>query len=149
MSAMRLLGVVGVAVLLPALAAAQQTTYNYDKAAPFATYRTYALEEGTSSGDTLVDARIVAALEDQLTLRGLSKLSALPDIKVMFHVTFDKGEEVSLAIDVVDVKRQQIVWRGFRRQDFDPDTHPYTRGASVAKAVARIMRNYPPESDHD
>ena len=63
MKAKCLLGLAGLAVMLPALAAAQHTTYDYDKRAVFNEYQTYAFKDGTSTGDPLMDARIVAALE--------------------------------------------------------------------------------------
>ena len=140
--------IAGVAVLLPALAAAQRTTCDYDRTAPFADYRTYALTRGTSSGEPIVDARLEAALEDQLTLKGLSKLTALPDVKVRFHAVFD-NEHLSLVIDLVDVNRQQVVWRCARSKDVGGDPDPGARDAHLARAVARIMRNYPPVSDDD
>jgi len=179
-----LLGAAGLAVLLPALAAAQKTTYDYDKTAPFTAYRTYALMQGTSSGDPLVDARIIAALEDQLTLKGLSKTSTSPDVNVLFHVAFDKEKDIStystgpmyggygwgwgggwgstttnvrvreivvgtLAIDVVDASRKQVVWRGLGTKQVDSDADAADRDKSIAKAVAKIMRNYPPVADGD
>jgi hypothetical protein len=184
MNAKRLLGAAGLAVLLPALAAAQKTTYDYDKTAPFTAYRTYALVQGTSSGDPLVDARIVAVLEDQLTLKGLSKTSVSPDVNVLFHVAFDKEKDISsystgplyggfgwgwgggwgstttnvrvreivvgtLAIDIVDAKRKQVVWRGLGTREVDTDADSADRDKSVAKAVAKIMRHYPPVSGDD
>ena len=184
MNAKRLLGAAGLAVLLPALAVAQKTTYDYDKTAPFTAYRTYALTQGTSSGDPLVDARIVAALEDQLTLKGLSKTNVSPDVNVLFHVAFDKEQDISsystgpiyggfgwgwgggwgstttnvrvreivvgtLAIDIVDAKRKQVVWRGLGTREVDTDADSADRDKSIAKAVAKIMRHYPPVSDDD
>jgi hypothetical protein len=95
MTRTRMLGLAGLAVLLPALAAAQKTTYDFDRTATFAEYRTYAFKEGTSTGDPLVDARIVAALEDQLTLKGLSKTSTMPDVYVVFHMAYDKEKDIS------------------------------------------------------
>src|SRR5688500_16224756 len=90
-----MLGFVGLAVALPALAAAQKTTYDYDKTVPFEHYRTYAFKAGTSTGDTLTDARIVAALEGQLALKGLTKVTAKPDVYVVFHMTFEKEKDIS------------------------------------------------------
>ena len=184
MNAKRILGAAGLAVLLPALAVAQKTTYDYDKTAPFTAYRTYALVPGSSSGDSLVDARIVAALEDQLTLKGLSKTNVAPDVNVLFHIALDKQKDIStfstgplyggygwgwgggwgststnvrvrdivvgtLAIDVVDARRQQVVWRGLGTREVDTDAKPDDRDKSIAKAVAKIMRNYPPVADDD
>ena len=82
MKANRMLGVASLAVVLPALAAAQSTTFDYDRSAPFAQYHTYALKEGTTTGDSLIDARIVAALDRELAFRGLRKSAQSPDVYV-------------------------------------------------------------------
>ena len=91
----RMLGLAGLAVLLPALAAAQKTTYDFDRTAAFTEYRTYAFKDGTSTGDPLVDERVLKALEDQLTLKGLSKTTTMPDVYVVFHMAYDKQKDIS------------------------------------------------------
>jgi hypothetical protein len=179
-----MLRLAGLAVMLPSLAAAQNTTYDYDKTAPFAQYRTYALKTGASAGDPLVDARIIAALEDQLTLKGLSKVSASPDVYVLFHLALDKEKDIStysvgplyggygwgwgrgwgstatdvrvreilvgtLAIDIVDAQRQQVVWRGLGTKEVDTDAKPGERDKLITKAVTKILRHYPPKLDDD
>ena len=73
MKANRMLGVASLAVVHPALAAAQGTTVDYDRSAPFTQDHTNALKEGTSTGDSLIDARIGAALDRELAFRGLRK----------------------------------------------------------------------------
>ena len=181
MTRTRMLGLAGLAVLLPALAAAQKTTYDFDKTATFAEYRTYAFKDGTSTGDPLVDARIVSALEDQLTLKGLSKTTTSPDVYVVFHMAFDKEKDIStfssgplyggygwgwgggwgsthtdvrvreilvgtLAVDIVDAKQRKVAWRGLGTKEVDTDASPEERDKSIAKAVAKIMRHFPPSA---
>jgi hypothetical protein len=60
-------------VLLPALAQAQKTSFDYDKMADFAKFKTYAFKDGTKVGDPLIDKRIVTALETELAAKGLTK----------------------------------------------------------------------------
>jgi hypothetical protein len=81
-------------LLVPALAAAQKTTYDFDKNAPFTTYKTYALKDGTKVGQQLIDDRIVAAIEAELAAKGLTK-SENPDVFVVYHVAFDKQKDIS------------------------------------------------------
>jgi hypothetical protein len=88
-----LAGLVGL-VLVPALAMAQKTSYDFDKSANFSAYKTYALKEGTPVGQQLIDDRIVAAIESQLAAKGLTK-SANPDVAVVYHVAFDKQKDIS------------------------------------------------------
>ena len=53
--------------LTPVAAYAQKTTYDYDKTATFAEYKTYALKEGTPVGNELIDQRIITAIETTTT----------------------------------------------------------------------------------
>lgn len=188
MSVDGVLGVAGLAVMLPAFAAAQKTTYDYDKTARFTEYRTYAFKAGTSTGDRLVDGRIVAALEGQLALKGLSKTSVSPDVYVLFGMAYEKETDIStyslapfyggygwgwgvgwgwgwgptttevrvreilvgtLTIDVVDARRQQVVWHGLGIEEVDTDDDPEERDEDIAEAVAKIMRRYPPTAGDD
>jgi Domain of unknown function (DUF4136) len=82
-------------LLAPAVVLAQKTSYDYDKSANFATYKTYALKDGTKVGQPLIDDRIVAAIEAQLAAKGLKKVDANPDVFVVYHTAFDKQKDIS------------------------------------------------------
>jgi Domain of unknown function (DUF4136) len=81
--------------LLPAYAAAQKTTYDFDKTAPFASFRTYSMKPGTPTGQELIDKRLVAAIETQLAAKGLVKNDEAPDVFVIYHMAFDKQQDIS------------------------------------------------------
>lgn len=81
--------------LTPALAMAQKTSYDYDKTMDFATFKTYALKDGTKVGQPLIDDRIVAAIEAELAAKGLTKSDSNPDVFVVYHVAFDKQKDIS------------------------------------------------------
>jgi hypothetical protein len=179
----RVLALTCLAATLPAIAAAQRTTYDYDKTAPFQQYRTYAIKTGTPTGEPLVDARILAALEDQLTLKGFSKTDVAPDVYVVTHMAYDKEQDIStyssapmyggfgwgwgggwgstttdvrvreilvgtLAVDMIDASRKQVVWRGLGTKEVDTKAKPAERDEKISKAVAKIMRHYPPKAGH-
>jgi hypothetical protein len=81
--------------LLPAMAAAQKTTYDYDKSAPFATFKTYAWKDGTKAGNELIDKRLIEGIEAQLAAKGLTKNDAAPDVFVVYHMAFDQQKDIS------------------------------------------------------
>jgi hypothetical protein len=83
------------ALLVPALALAQKVSYDYDKTASFATFKTYALKDGTKVGQELIDNRIVAAIEAELGAKGMTKVESNPDVFVVYHTTFDKQQDIS------------------------------------------------------
>jgi hypothetical protein len=82
-------------VMVPAVAAAQKVSYDYEKSANFAGYKTYAFKEGTPVGQPLIDQRIVAAIESELAAKGLTKSEADPDLVVVYHIAFDKQKDIS------------------------------------------------------
>ena len=81
-------------LLLPAVAAAQKTSYDFDKTAAFSTFKTYALKDGTNVGQKLIDDRIVAAIDKELAAKGMTR-SDNPDVFVVYHVAFDKEKDIS------------------------------------------------------
>ena len=83
------------AVLVPALAMAQKTSYDYEKSADFTTYKTYAFKPGTPVGQELIDSRIVGAIETQMAAKGFTKADANPDVFVVYHMAFDKEKDIS------------------------------------------------------
>src|SRR5512145_3108200 len=82
-------------LLAPSLALAQKVSYDYNKAATFTAYKTYAHKDGTKVGQPLIDDRIVAAIDAELAAKGLTKAEANPDVFVVYHVAFDKQKDIS------------------------------------------------------
>ena len=82
-------------VLAPVLVLAQKTTYDFDKTANFAGFKTYAHKEGTRVGQELIDARIVAAIDVQMAAKGFTMSESAPDVVVVYHVAFDKEKDIS------------------------------------------------------
>jgi len=171
-----------VAVLLaPALLLAQKVSYDYNKTANFAAFKTYAHKEGTPVGQPLIDQRIVAAIETELAAKGMTKADSNPDVFVVYHIAFDKEKDIStyssgygggygaygwgwgggmggmtttqvrdilmgtLVIDMADAKAGQLAWRGMGVKEVDTQAKPEKRDKSIAKAVNKIFKNYPPK----
>ena len=82
-------------VVAPALLLAQKVSYDYNKGANFASYKTYQQKDGTKVGQQLIDDRIVAAIDTELAAKGLTKATADPDVVVVYHVAFDKQKDIS------------------------------------------------------
>ena len=82
-------------LLVPAVAMAQKVTYDFNKSANFAAYKTYTQKEGTKVGQPLIDDRIVAAIDTELAAKGFTKTESNPDVFVVYHVAFDKQKDIS------------------------------------------------------
>jgi hypothetical protein len=91
----RLLAATMAIAALPAIVAAQKTTYDFDKTATFNSFHTYAWQEGTPTKNELIDKRIIAAIEAQLAAKGFTKSETAPDVFVVFHVAFDEQKDIS------------------------------------------------------
>jgi hypothetical protein len=83
------------ALLAPALLLAQKVSYDYEKSANFAAFKTYAFKDGTKVGQPLIDDRIVAAIDTELAAKGFTKSESNPDVFVVYHVAFDKQKDIS------------------------------------------------------
>jgi hypothetical protein len=82
-------------LLVPAAAMAQKVSYDFDKTANFASFKTYSTKEGTPVGQKLIDDRIVAAIDAAMASKGLTRSDANPDVVVVYHVAFDKQKDIS------------------------------------------------------
>jgi hypothetical protein len=78
--------VIAIAIaLLPALAAAQDVKIDFDKAYNFAPVKTYSITLGTKWGNDLNERRVLAEVEEAITAKGWTKVTANPDVQVVLH----------------------------------------------------------------
>jgi hypothetical protein len=82
-------------VLASALLVAQKVSYDFEKTANFAAFKTYAHKDGTKVGQSLIDDRILAAIDAELGAKGFMKSESNPDVFVVYHVAFDKEKDIS------------------------------------------------------
>jgi len=82
-------------LIAQAVIVAQKTSYDFEKTANFAAFKTYATKPGTPVGQQLIDDRIASAIDTQLTAKGLTKAAANPDVFVVYHMAFDKQQDIS------------------------------------------------------
>lgn len=165
-------------LLLPAIAFAQKTSFDFDKTADFTTFRTYTLRDGTPAGDPLIDKRIVDAIGAELARKGLTRHDDSPDLVVVYHAALERKQDIqafstgvgygtygygwsvgwgttdvrvieilvgTLVIDVADAAKKEIVFRGIGAKEVDVLAKPEKRDKSIAEAVKKILKNYPPK----
>jgi hypothetical protein len=160
--------------LLSAIGLAQSVSYDYDRAAKFSTYKTYAWTHGTELTDELNHARIVRAIDAALVPKGLVQVerTANPDVLVAYHASFEKNLEITgsaqglgpfglgdrfgsarvqpvligtLVVDISDARTSAIVWRSLASSDIRPTDKPESRDKKIAKATEKMFKNYPPK----
>ena len=50
-----------------------------------------------------------------------------------------------LVMDMYDAGKHDLVWRGVATKTLDPKAKPEKRQKNIEKAVAKLLKNYPPE----
>jgi hypothetical protein len=133
---------------------------------------------GTNVPDQLVHRRVIDAVDVQLALKGLKKVSReqQPDVLIAYHASFDKdlqingfgsgwggyrfggtrsgsfrAEEIlvgTMVIDIVDADTNNIVWRGTATKDIDVNAKPEKRDENITKTAEKLFKHYPPRSQH-
>ena len=161
-----------------AYAYGQDVHYNYDRSANFAAYKTYQWVDipGGAVPDQLIDQAIKRAAEEQLALRGLTKVENNADLYIGYQVVINLEKSVSLwgtgdgpglidggwgtrsvqgqtstipvgilLMDLYDVGRKQLVWRGDAVKTIDLKKDPDKNYKNLQKVMAKLFKNYPPK----
>ena len=141
-SVLRIAGMLVLAsALLGTVAQAQNTSAGYDKDVDFTKYKTFTFDE-SGARNPFVNNQIVAAVERELTSRGLTKVDTDPDLRVVYLAASGPNLQVAslpfyqvvnpaysglvggasmamwdvttgtLVIDLFDVKTDRVVFRG-------------------------------------
>jgi len=161
-------------VLMGTIALAQNVTYDFDRGTKFIAFKTYAWVQGPIQIDRFDHARVVNAVNTQLTSKGLVHVEAgaKPDLLVAYHATFDRDAQLTgfssgwgpyrfpasgsgvvraekiltgtLIVDLVDSRTQNIVWRGTASKEIDTNADPGKRDRNINRAAERLFKNYPP-----
>jgi Domain of unknown function (DUF4136) len=173
---MRIVTVMAAAALMMAAgsARAQNVSYDYDMDANFQGYRTYAWVPGHNLEDAFNHKRIVAAVDSQLSLKGLRRVetSDKPDVLVAYHASFTRNlrvtgfssgwggyrfanrtataraEEIligTLVVDLMQASEKTIIWRGTIIKEVTPQAGPEKREKNINKAVEKLFKAYPPK----
>lgn len=144
---------------------AQQVTADWDKAANFAAFKTYAWTEGTvpQGANPLMVQRIQSAIEAELSAIGIQKVERDPDLLVAFHgatkenvslqqwgyaprfgggqIDVQKVLVGTLIVDIVDARAKQLVFRGTASDTISDN--PQKNEKKIHKAVEKVFQKYP------
>ena len=135
MKAIRVIGVLGILLgLLVVSAAAQTVQSDFDRTFRFSNLKTFSFAV-QKRADTLNDGRIRTGLETQLRANGFRSEVETPDFVIAYYVTsknrlnvqdyslgprlwgnrdirVNQYAEGTLMVDFIDVKTNQVIWRG-------------------------------------
>jgi hypothetical protein len=171
--------------LVAGVAFGQDVSYNFDKQADFAKYKTYKWVQikGGDEVDQITAQQITAALDKQLATKGLTKTTAdTADLYIGYQVALSTEKEMttwdtgygmgpgwggrwyggyygggmttsttstihvgSIALDMYESARKQLVWRGIASKQIDTKASPEKRAKNLDKGAAKLLKNYPPK----
>jgi hypothetical protein len=137
--------------------------YQVDRHIDFSKYRTYKWTETLLAGhaNQIVEEQITNAIEAELAQKGLRKTdSSTADLSIKYQAAIavptesaspDSASEASgssnyggrLALEMYDSTTKKQVWRGIVAKMIDPKAKLDTQQASVTRAVAKLLNNYP------
>jgi hypothetical protein len=165
----------GIAVLLLTLLAAhgvfaQKVTVEFDQAADFSKYKTFAIRDGQLNSrnpalnSDLVKKRIDADIEKYLTAKGLMQVSGKSDLNVRYTFGTARKTEVetypagwygwgtrvvrvpyaegTLVIDLRDPTTRSLVWRAIASEEKSDSTKIQGK---LDDMVKKSMEKYPPK----
>jgi hypothetical protein len=158
------------AVLSAALAWAQKITVEFDQAADFSRYKTFAIRDGQLNSrnpalnSELVKKRIEADIIRDLTARGLEVTTGKSDLNVRYHFGSVRKAEIerypagwygmgtrivrvpytegTLVIDLRDPSTRSLVWRGIASEEKSDGTKIEGK---LDDMVRKAIEKYPPK----
>ena len=158
------------AVLSAALAWAQKITVEFDQAADFSRYKTFAIRDGQLNSrnpalnSELVKKKIEADIVRDLTARGLEVTTGRSDLNVRYHFGSVRKAEVerypagwygmgtrvvrvpytegTLVIDLRDPSTRSLVWRGIASEEKSDGTKIEGK---LDDMVRKSIEKYPPK----
>jgi Domain of unknown function (DUF4136) len=159
------------ALLSCALGLAQDVRYNFVPGTDFSKYKTYkwAPVEGGVHPDQMVEDQIKQAVDSQLALKGLTKTADdKADLYVGYQVAVNQEKQWNamggpgiryggmgtatsstinigtLVVDIYDAPLKKQIWHGTATKTMNPSKDPQKNQERLQKAVAKLMKNYPP-----
>jgi len=158
------------AVLSAALAWAQKITVEFDQAADFSKYKTFAIRDGQLNSrnpalnSELVKKKIEADIARDLTARGLEMTTGWSDLNVRYHFGSVRKAEIerypagwrgfgtrvvrvpytegTLVIDLRDPGTRSLVWRGIASEEKSDGTKIEGK---LDDMVRKAIDKYPPK----
>jgi len=151
---------------------AQDVRYNFMPGTDFSKYHTYkwVTIEGGAHPNQIMDQEIKQAVDSQLASKGLTKTdSDKADLFVGYQVAVDQEKQWNawgtgrgfgggmgsatsstinvgtFVLDMYDPGTKQLVWTGNATKTIDPSSNQEKNMETLNKAMAKLLKNYPPK----
>lgn len=171
--ALQLAALVGVILFACGSVLAQTVAYNYVHGTDFSKYKTYkwVTIKGAQYPDQIVDQQIKQSIDAQMAAKGYTVTdSDDANLDVGYQVSITQQQQWNaygtgggwrmgggmatmtsttlqigtLGLDIYDPATKQLIWRGSATKTLNPPKDPEKRQRNLDKAVAKLMKNFPP-----
>jgi len=167
------LALVVMAVSITGTMAAQDVKYNFMPGTDFSKFHTYkwVAIEGGAHPNQIVDQEIKQAADQQFSSKGLTKVDGdKADLFVGYQIAVDQEKQWnaygmggrwggggmgtatqstinigSFVLDMYDPTSKQLVWTGTATKAIDPSSNQEKNMKNLDKAMAKLMKNFPPK----
>jgi hypothetical protein len=152
---------------------AQEVSYNFAAGTDFSKFKTYKWVkiDGAEQPDQLLDQQIKQSIDSQLAAKGFTKTDGdNADLYAAYQASIAHQQQWNaygsgmgwrmgggmatmtsstipigtLDFDVYDQNGKQLVWRGSATKTLDPSNNPSKKQKNLDKAVAKLLKNFPP-----
>lgn len=156
-----------------ACSSALKMDVGFDKRADFSRYKTWGWKDDGSIRDAVWKRRVQAVFEDELAKHGLTRSDESPDLWVAVHWRLSTETQVvsyspawgyswspywaapamttvyeipagTMLIDLVDVGKKEIVWRGTASGEIRANKENAEREDRFREILAQMFAGYPP-----
>ena len=169
----RTLGYTGaLIVLLCCVGWTQDVKVDWDKAASFTGYHTYAWTTGTPAKNALMGQRIVDGIDKQLAAKGYQRvdISNNPDLMVLYHASTGSQTQLNtmgagwgwswggmttttvseiptgqLSVDIGDAKTKKLLWLGSASDTLSDK--PEKNEQKIQKVLDKMFKKFPPPAN--
>jgi hypothetical protein len=149
---------------------AQDVKVDWDRAANFSGFHTYAWTTGTPAKNPLMGQRIVDGIDQRLAAKGLQKvdLNSNPDLIVLYHAATGSDTQLNtlgtgwgwgwgggsttttvtqiptgqLSVDIGDAKTKKLLWLGSASDTLSDK--PEKNVQKIEKALDKMFKKFPP-----
>jgi Domain of unknown function (DUF4136) len=153
---------------------AQEVQFDYDRSTNFNAYKTYQWVDSNpvQVGDQLLNKNIKRAIDVQLTGKGLRRVESDGDLLIGYQGAISKEKQFDglpsgppwwgnwgntrvttstidvgkLVVGLFDPATKQLMWRGSAAKTLDIKESPDKNYQNLEKAMAKLFKNYPPDS---
>jgi Domain of unknown function (DUF4136) len=173
---MHFTALVGVVLLACSSAMAQAVTYNAAPDANFSKFKTYKWVriDRVEYPDQIIDSQIKQSIDAQLASKGFAKSeNDNADLYVAYQLSINQEKQWNaygggmgwrmgggmasatsstiqigtLGFDVYDQAGKQLIWRGSATKTLNPPKDPDKRQKNLDKAVAKLLKGFPPPAE--